>query len=77
MAELAAVYDATPQVRTPADVIGRPPPAARRPPPVARRPPPGGQRQRGPKATGKWLTASVVDDIATVIADGFDEARRS
>jgi hypothetical protein len=70
MAELAAVYDATPQVRTPADVIGRPPPAARRPPP-------GGQRQRGPKATGKWLTASVVDDIATVIADGFDEARRS
>jgi hypothetical protein len=62
MAELAAVYDATPQVRTPADVIGRPPP--------------GGQRQCGPKATGKWLTASVVNDIATVIAAGFDEADR-
>jgi hypothetical protein len=62
MAELAAVYDATPVPRTPADVIGRP--AA------------GGQRQRGPKATGKWLTGSVVDDIATVIGTGFDEAVR-
>jgi hypothetical protein len=62
MAELAAVYDAAPVKRTPADVIGRPPP--------------GGQRQRGPKAAGKWLTASVVDDIATVIAAGFDEATR-
>ena len=62
MAELACVYDAVPVERTPADVIGRSPA--------------GGQRRRGPTAIGKWLTASVVDDIATVIAAGFDEAAR-
>src|SRR6266487_691264 len=46
MAELACVYDAGPQPRTPEDIIT----------------PPGRQdkqRSRGPKATGKWLTASV------------------
>src|SRR5664279_5558988 len=31
---------------------------------------------RAPKAAGKWLTASVTDDIPTVIAAGFDEATR-
>jgi hypothetical protein len=62
MAELACVYDAAPVERTPADVIG------------AR--PAGGKRRRGPTAVGKWLTASVVDDIATVVAAGFDEATR-
>ena len=30
----------------------------------------------GPTATGKWLTASVVDDAATVVAAVFDEATR-
>jgi hypothetical protein len=30
---------------------------------------------RGPTAAGKWPTASVVDDIATVVAAGFDEPR--
>lgn len=34
------------------------------------------RRARAPKAAGKWLTASVTDDIATVIAAGFDEATR-
>ena len=29
------------------------------------------------KATAKWLTASVTDDIATVIAAGFDKAERN
>jgi hypothetical protein len=29
---------------------------------------------RAPKAAGTWLTASVTDDIAAVIAAGFDEA---
>ncbi len=29
-----------------------------------------------PKATNKWLTASVVDDAATVISQIFDEAHR-
>jgi hypothetical protein len=62
MAELACVYDAAPAPRTPADVIGKP----------GR----GGERARGPVATGKWLTASVTDDIATVIAAAFDEAER-
>lgn len=30
-------------------------------------------REPGPKAGGKWLTASVTDDIPAVIAAGFDE----
>ncbi|WP_261576359.1 ISKra4 family transposase, partial [Frankia gtarii] len=60
MAELAAVHDAAPVVRTPRDVL----------------PPPGQDSEDGPKAAGKWLTASVVDDIATVVAAGFDEATR-
>ncbi len=30
----------------------------------------------GPVATGKWLTASVVDDAAEVLASIFDEAER-
>ncbi|ETA01163.1 hypothetical protein CcI6DRAFT_03407 [Frankia sp. CcI6] len=60
MAELAAVHDVVPVVRTPADVL----------------PPPGVTGPDGPKATGKWVTASVVDDIATVVAAGFDEAER-
>jgi hypothetical protein len=30
----------------------------------------------GPVATGKWLTASVVEDAATVVARVFDEAER-
>jgi hypothetical protein len=62
MAELAGVYDAAPVPRTPRDVIGRP----------GRR----SDRARGPVATGKWLTASVTDDIGQVIAAGFDEAAR-
>ncbi|MGD0935763.1 MAG: ISKra4 family transposase [Streptosporangiaceae bacterium] len=63
MAELACVYDAAPAPRTPADIIT----------------PPGQDkkdRARGPAAAGKWLTASVTDDIATVIAAAFDEAGR-
>jgi hypothetical protein len=34
------------------------------------------ERARGPKATGKWLTASIAADTAAVIAAGFDEAQR-
>jgi hypothetical protein len=66
MAELACVYDAAPAPRTPADVIARPPAAGRR----------RGERAPGPVATGKWLTASVTDDIGQVIAAAFDEATR-
>jgi hypothetical protein len=64
MAEVAAVYDAAPAPRTPTDVIT--PPGTN----------PSPARARGPKATGKWLTASVTHDIREVIAAGFDEAAR-
>jgi hypothetical protein len=62
MAELAGVYDATPAPRDPGDVISRP----------------GGPRtsQKGPRARGKWLSASVTEDIPAVITTAFDEAER-
>ncbi len=64
MAELACVYDAAPAPRTAEDIIT----------------PSGGEkkagRSPGPKAAGKWLTASVTADIPAVIAAAFDEAER-
>jgi hypothetical protein len=62
MAEVAAVYDAVPVRRTPAEIITGS----------------GGEcvRRRGPVARGKWLSASVVDDIAPVITAGFGQAQR-
>lgn len=63
MAELGVVYDATPVPRTPADILG--PPADTATP-----------RAPAPTAKGKWLTASVVQSPATVIASAFDEAQR-
>lgn len=63
MAELGAVYDITPAPRTATDVIKTP----RADPPTGR---------RGPVARGRWLTASVTDDIPAVIAATFDEANR-
>jgi hypothetical protein len=62
MAELACVYDAAPAPRAAGDIIACPGTA--------------GQRRRGPVATGTWLTGSVTDDLAAVIADAFDEASR-
>jgi hypothetical protein len=62
MAELAGVYDATPAPRDPGDVISRP-----------------GQPRTGtagPHARGKWLSASITDDIPAVITTAFDEAHR-
>lgn len=64
MAELGCVYDATPVPRTPADIIAGP---------DGRSDP---KRRRGPVAEGKWLTASVTDDIPVVIAEVFAEATR-
>lgn len=61
LAEVGAVYDLTPVPRTPADVLATK--SGQSPPPA-------------PKARGKWVTASVVDDAATVIATVFDEAER-
>jgi len=63
MAEVGAVYDLAPVARTPADVL-----ASKHnddvPPPPA------------PKATGKWVTASVARDAADVVARVFAEAER-
>ncbi|MHB8189934.1 MAG: ISKra4 family transposase [Ferrimicrobium sp.] len=61
MAEVGAVYDVTPVIRTPADIIARETDTERAP---------------APKAANKWLTASVVDNAASVIQAVFDEAQR-
>lgn len=61
MAEVGAVYDAAPVVRTADQVItlGT-----------------GQDHVKGPKAEGKWLTASVERDADEVISAVFDEAER-
>jgi hypothetical protein len=62
MAELAAVYDLSPVPRSPADILTTGEHTG--PPPTA------------PVATNKWITASVVDDAASVITAAFTEAER-
>lgn len=64
MAEVGAVYDLRPQARTAGDIIGRVPDCD------------DAARSAAPKASNKWLTASVVDNAATVIGSIFDEAQR-
>ena len=61
LAEVGAVYDLAPVPRSPADVL-----ASKK----GDSPPPA------PKAKAKWVTASVVEDAATVIGKIFDEAER-
>ncbi len=61
MAEVGAVYDAIPAVRTPTDIL---------PATDAAEPAPG------PRTTNKWLVASVVDNAADVVAQIFAEAGR-
>ena len=63
MAEIGAVYDATPVPRAPADIIASDEDTKRDPVP-------------GPVATNKWLTASIVKDAGTVIEQVLDEADR-
>jgi hypothetical protein len=63
MAEVAAVYEATPTPRAPADILPRDETERQ-----AARP--------GPQAKNKWLSASVSDDAATVVAEMFGEADR-
>jgi len=75
MAELACVYDAALVPRTPEDVISTPAQKRRKKKAQARKPK-GKQKPREPQARGKWLTASVTDDIPAVIAAAFDEAER-
>jgi hypothetical protein len=63
MAEVAAVYDATPAPRTATDILpGNDTERA--------------DATAGPAARNKWVAASVVDDAATVVARIFDEADR-
>lgn len=61
LAEVGTVYDLTPIPRNATDVMG---------------PHDDGQPPPAPKATNKWVTASVVDDAAEVLATVFDEAER-
>jgi hypothetical protein len=75
MAELACVYDAAPVPRTPGDVISTPAQKRRKKKAQAGKPK-GKGKPREPQARGKWLTASVTDDIPAVIAAAFDEAER-
>ena len=63
MAEIGAVYDATPVPRTAADIIATDQDTERDPVP-------------GPSAANKWLTASIVNDAGTVIERVLDEADR-
>jgi hypothetical protein len=77
MAEVAGVYDAVPVPRSPEQVI-RTPAQKRKEKKEKERRAAAGKREkpREPQARGKWLTASVTDDIPAVIAAAFDEAER-
>jgi hypothetical protein len=75
MAELACVYDAVPVPRIPEDIISTPAQKRKkRKAPAAKAK--GKGKPREPRARGKWLTASVTDDIPAVIAVAFGEAGR-
>jgi hypothetical protein len=75
MAELACVYDAAPVPRTPEEIISTPAQKRRKKKALASKPAQKG-KPREPQARGKWLTASVTDDIPAVIAAAFEEAGR-
>lgn len=64
MAEVGAVYDCTPVVRSARDVLSRGDENNE-----------GRSRER-PKTRAKWLIASVVEDAREVVAKVFDEAQR-
>jgi hypothetical protein len=80
MAELVCVYDLTPVPRTVEDIL--PVPGADDDPPTATNGDGDGDKPavtlsaKTPKAAGTWLSASIVEDIATVIGAAFDEATR-
>ena len=77
MAELACVYDAAPVPRTPEDIISTPAQKRKKKEAQAGKSKTKGKgKPREPQARGKWLTASVTDDIPAVIAAAFDEAER-
>jgi len=64
LAEVGTVYDLHPVARTAADILAR----TGEPSDVSSTP--------APRAKNKWITASVVDDAADVLAAVFDEADR-
>jgi hypothetical protein len=80
MAELACVYDAVPVTRTPGDIISTPAQKRKKNAQAGTAKGKGKGKGKGkprePQAKGKWLTASVTDDIPAVIAAAFDEAER-
>jgi len=63
MAEVGAVYDCTPAVRSPRDILSQGEDNDHR-------------KVGRPEARAKWLTASVVEDAREVVARIFDEAQR-
>jgi hypothetical protein len=75
MAELACVYDAAPVPRTPEEIISTPAQKRRKKTAQAAKAKTR-EKPREPQARGKWLTASVTDDIPAVITAAFDEAER-
>ena len=76
MAELACVYDAAPVPRTPEDIISTPAQKRKKKAQAGKSKTKGKGKPREPQARGKWLTASVTDDIPAVIAAAFGEAER-
>src|SRR5216684_882790 len=76
MAELACVYDAVPVPRAPEDIISTPAQKRRKKKKAQAGTAEGKGKPREPQARGKWLTASVTDDIPAVIAAAFGEAER-
>ncbi len=60
LAEVGAVFEITPTPRTAGDVMAKS----------------SDTTTAAPVAPGKWVTASVADDAATVIGQVFDEAHR-
>ena len=81
MAELVCVYDLAPVPRTVDDILPDPAGDDDDETSVPTGAPAGGgdpeqAAVKAPKAAGKWLAASLVQDIPTVIAAGFDEATR-
>ena len=76
MAELACVYDAAPVPRAPEDIISTPAQKRREKRKAQPGRPKGTGKPREPQAKGKWLTASVTDDIPAVIAAAFGEGER-
>ena len=77
MAELACVYDAAPVPRTPEDIISTPAQKRKKKKAQASKSKTKGKgKPREPQARGKWLTASVTDDIPAVISSAFGEGER-